>query len=274
METGLSTGALFLRALAVALLIAANAFFVAAEFALVASRRTRIEALVRRGDRKARTVQAALQDLYRQLSAAQLGITVASILLGYVAEDTVAHLFRDWFSSLPSSLNFLTRGGVASVTAVAVISFLHVVFGEQAPKAWAITYPESTSRWIAAPLIFFSWITRPFTDLLNWSANRVVRLLGIQSTTAELERVHSPEEIRMRVEQSRKTGSLGAQDARLLEGVFEFSEKNARDVMTPRTRIVALEADRTLTDAADQVATAGRSRYPVYRESLEIGRAH
>src|SRR5213594_123135 len=231
-----------LRLIAVVLLVLANAFFVAAEFALVAARRTRIDALARRGDRKAKTVQTALQDLYRQLSAAQLGITVASILLGYVAEDTVAHLFRDWFSSLPQSLNFLTRGGVASVTAVAVISFLHVVFGEQAPKAWAITYPEATSRWVAAPLIFFSWITRPFTELLNWSSNLVVRLLGITNTNPEHDRVHSPEEIRMLVEQSRKTGGLGAGDARLLEGVFELSEKNAREVMTPRTEIVALPA--------------------------------
>src|SRR5213082_464547 len=95
-----------LRLLSVVALVLANAFFVAAEFALVAARRTRIEAMVRRGDRKARTVQAALQDLYRQLSAAQLGITVASILLGYVSEDTVAHLFRDWFAALPPLLDF------------------------------------------------------------------------------------------------------------------------------------------------------------------------
>jgi len=265
-----------LRLLAVVLLVLANAFFVAAEFALVAARRTRIEAMVRRGDRKAKTVQTALQDLYRQLSAAQLGITVASILLGYVAEDTVAHLFRAWFASLPSALDFLARGGVASVVAVAVISFLHVVFGEQAPKAWAITYPEATSRWIAAPLILFSWITRPFTELLNRSANRVVRLLGIKGTTAELERIHSPEEIRMLVEQSRKTGRLAADDARLLEGVFEFTEKTAHDVMTPRTQMVALPVDLTLEEAADQVAVAGRSRYPVYGESLDdiVGVVH
>jgi magnesium and cobalt exporter, CNNM family len=267
---------LWLRLLAVVVLVAANAFFVAAEFALVAARRTRIEALIRGGDRQAKTVLRALEDLYRQLSAAQLGITVASILLGYVAEDTVARLFRDWFATLPPVLSFLTRGGVASFFAVAVISFLHVVFGEQAPKAWAITYPESTSRWIAAPLIWFSWITRPFTELLNWSANRIVRLMGIRSTTAEHERVHSPEEIRMLVEQSRKTGRLGAQDARLLEGVFEFSEKNARDVMTPRTTMVALKRDLTLTAAADRVAAAGRSRYPVYGESLDdiVGVVH
>ncbi|HEY3221618.1 MAG TPA: hemolysin family protein [Gemmatimonadales bacterium] len=268
--------ALWLRLVAVIVLVAANAFFVAAEFALVAARRTRIEAMIRRGDRKARTVRTALQDLYRQLSAAQLGITVASILLGYVAEDTVAHLFRDWFSSLPQSLNFLTRGGIASVTAVAVISFLHVVFGEQAPKAWAITYPESTSRWVAAPLIFFSWITRPFTELLNWSSSVLVRMLGIKSTNPAHDRVHSPEEIRMLVEQSRKTGGLGAGDARLLEGVFEFSEKNAREVMTPRTQIVALPAEASLAEAADRVAAAGRSRYPVTGESLDdvVGIVH
>src|SRR5881296_2748706 len=216
----LEVNVLGLRLIAIIVLVAANAFFVAAEFALVATRRTRIEALIRRGDRKARTVRKALQDLYRQLSAAQLGITVASILLGYVAEDTVAHLFRDWFSSLPQSLNFLTRGGIASVTAVAVISFLYVVFGEQAPKAWAITYPAGTSRWVAAPLIFFSWVTRPFTELVNWRSNLLLRRLGITSTHPAHDRVHSPEDIHMLLEHTRKTRGLGAGVARLLEGVF------------------------------------------------------
>jgi CBS domain containing-hemolysin-like protein len=274
--TELELRSLALRLLAVIMLVAANAFFVAAEFALVATRRTRIEALARRGDRKAKTVQKALQDLYRQLSAAQLGITVASILLGFVAEDTVAHLFRDWFAALPPALNFLTRGGIASTVAVAVISFLHVVFGEQVPKSWAITHPERTSLWIAAPLILFSWVTRPFTNLLNWSSRRAGRLLGLKGTTSELERIHSPEEIRMLVEQSEKRGTLDAGDARLLEGVFEFSEKTARAVMTPRTEMIALPLNLTFEDAADRVALAGRSRYPVYGESLDdvVGTVH
>ena len=265
-----------LRLLAIVALVAANAFFVAAEFALVASRRTRIEAMVRRGDRKARTVRKALGDLYRLLSATQLGITLTSILLGYVAEDTVAHLFRDWFATLPRGVDFLTRGGIASVVAVGSISFLHVVFGELVPKTWAITHPEATSRWVATPLIVFSWITRPFNMLLNWSARIILRLLGITSRNPELDRVHSPEEIRMLVEQSRKTGGLGAGDARLLEGVFEFSEKNAREVMTPRTQIVALPAEASLAEAADRVAAAGRSRYPVTGESLDdvVGIVH
>jgi CBS domain containing-hemolysin-like protein len=269
-------GSIGLRLLAVVVLVVANAFFVAAEFALVSARRTRIEAMIREGDRKAKAVRAAQQDLYRQLSAAQLGITVASILLGFVAEDTVAYFFRQWLASLPTWLAFLGRAGVASVIALSLISFLHVVFGEQAPKAVAITHPEAVSRWVATPLLIFSWITRPATGLLNSSANWLIRLMGITGASPELERIHSPEEIRMLVEQSEEGGSLQQQDARLLEGVFEFSEKTAQEVMTPRTQMAALEADLTVEAAADQVAITGRSRYPVYTDSLDeiIGVVH
>jgi CBS domain containing-hemolysin-like protein len=269
-------GSIGLRLLAVLVLVVANAFFVAAEFALVSARRTRIEAMVRQGDRKAKSVRRAQQDLYRQLSAAQLGITVASILLGFVAEDTVAFFIRDWLAALPRWLAFLTRAGIASTIAISLVSFLHVVFGEQAPKAVAITYPETVSRWVATPLLIFSWITRPLTGLLNSSANYLIRLMGIKGASPELERIHSPEEIRMLVEQSQEGGSLQQEDARLIEGVFEFSEKTAQEVMTPRTQMAALEADLTVEEAADQVAVHGRSRYPVYTESLDdiIGVVH
>jgi len=250
-------------------LVFANAFFVAAEFALVAARRTRIDAMIRKGDKKAKTVRLALNDLNKQLSAAQLGITVASILLGYVSEEALGSQFHQWLSGLPPSLAFATRAGFAATLAISVVSVLHVVIGEQAPKTWAITYPEATSRWIAGPLIAFSWITRPATGSLNWAAERVVRMMGIKTELREHDRVHSPEEIRMVIEQSQRAGQMDKGDARLLAGVFEFSEKNAREVMTPRTQMIALHEGDTLAEVADQIAAAGRSRYPVYRESLD-----
>jgi CBS domain containing-hemolysin-like protein len=251
------------------LLVLANGFFVAAEFSLVAARRSRIEDLIRKGDRKAKAVRTAQQDLQRQLSACQLGITLASILLGYVAEDSIAVLFHDWVRGLPAALSFLGRAAVASLVAVSVVSFLHVVVGELAPKNWAITFPEPTARWIARPMLFFSWITRPLTDALNWSANLLLRLVGIKSTADELEAVHSPDEVLMILRHSQKSGHLDSEDVEMIEGVFEFTEKNTRDVMTPRTEVVALPAELTVAQAAERISQVGRSRYPVYTESLD-----
>ena len=271
----LSLTSLLLRGGAVLILLAANAFFVAAEFALVTTRRVRIETMVRQGDQKAKTVQVALQDLYRQLSAAQLGITLASIMLGYVAEDTVAVVLHIWIEALPPALAFLGRAAVVSVVAVAVITFLHVVIGEQAPKAWAISNPEDTSRWAARPLMIFARITTPATNLLNWSANGLLRLMGIGSPD-EHRRIHTPEEIVMMVRQTQLHGHLDKEDVEMIEGVFEFTEKRAQDVMTPRTDMVMLPATTTVADAVATVSEFGRSRYPVYDESPDniVGIVH
>ncbi|MGH7537947.1 MAG: hemolysin family protein, partial [Gemmatimonadales bacterium] len=179
------------------------------------------------------------------------------------------------FTGLPAPVDVIATESVAVGVAFAIITFLHIVLGELAPKALALLHPEQTSRWVAPPLIVFTIATNPFIWLLNGTANGILRLFGARPPT-EHERVHSPEEIMMLVEQTRKTGRLGTQDARMIEGVFEFSEKNAREVMTPRTRMVALPATLSLADAADRVAAAGRSRYPVYRESLDdiVGTVH
>lgn len=265
----MTLSSLLLRGALVIILLAANAFFVAAEFALVASRKTRIEEMVRQGDRKAKTVQKALKDLYRQLSAAQLGITVASILLGYVAEETVAVILHGWFEALPQVLSFLARGAIVSVVAVSVITALHVVVGEQTPKAVAITFPEATSRWAAGPLILFSWITRPATNFLNWSSNRLVRLLGVTTSVEELEGIHSPEEIVMLVKEMTKLGQLEQHDVDMIEGVFRFTDKTVHEVMTPRTGVVGIPASCTIAEALDRMADAGRSRFPVFGESLD-----
>jgi CBS domain containing-hemolysin-like protein len=268
-------GGIALRLGAVLLLVAANAFFVAAEFALVASRRTRIDAWARRGDRKAAVVKKALLSLDRYISGTQLGITLASLGLGWIGEPVVATTIEALFAGLPEPFDAIATHSVASALAFATITFLHIVLGELAPKALALLHPEQTSRWVAPPLILFTTATNPFIWALNGTANGLLRLFGARPQT-ERERVHSPEELRMLVEQSRSTGGLRAGDARLLEGVFEFSEKNAREVMTPRTDIIALSGDHSLGQAADEVAAAGRSRYPVIGDSLDdvLGTVH
>jgi CBS domain containing-hemolysin-like protein len=252
----------------VALLVLANAFFVAAEFALVASRRTRIEAMIRRGDAKAKRVRSIILALDRYISGTQLGITLTSLGLGWVGEPAIAHTLEGAFALLPAPAAVLLTHGIASAVAFAIITFLHIVLGELTPRAFALLYPEATSRWLAAPLIAFTVATNPFIWLLKTSANLVLRLFGLRAPT-EMEHLHSPEELRMLVEQSHKAGKLDRDDARLLTGVFEFSEKNAREVMTPRTEIVAIPVDAGLEDAADRIAAAGRSRYPVFKASLD-----
>jgi CBS domain containing-hemolysin-like protein len=273
--TQLTVGESALRLLVALFLVAANALFVAAEFALVAARRTRIDAMVRRGDAKARVVKKALQSLDRYISGTQLGITAASLGLGWIGEPTIAGMIEHVFADLPGPFGTIATHGVAAGIAFGLITFLHVVLGELIPKGLALMHPEQTSRWVTPPLILFTMATNPFIWILNGAANAFLKLLGARAPS-ERERVHSPEEIMMLVEQTRETGQLGVQDARMIEGVFEFTEKNARDVITPRTEIVALPADLSLTEAAGRVSAAGRSRYPVYGESLDdvVGTVH
>jgi CBS domain containing-hemolysin-like protein len=271
----LSATSLLLRASAVMVLVAANAFFVAAEFALVAARRTRIEAMVRRGDAKAKAVKKAVQSLDRYISGTQLGITLASLGLGWIGEPAVARVLEAAFQNLPGPLDRVATHAVAATVAFLLITFLHIVLGELAPKAVALLYPETTSRWVAWPLIQFTTITNPFIWILNGTANRLVRLFGARPVS-ESERVHAPEEILMLLEQSQKSGRIARQDVKFIEGVFEFTEKTAKDVMTPRTQVVALANTLTVREAAERVAQTGRSRYPVYRGSLDdiVGVVH
>lgn len=262
------SGSLILKIGLVILLVLANAFFVAAEFALVGSRRTRLEAMIRRGDTKAKLAKKALLHLDKYISATQLGITLASLGLGWIGEPAIAGNLERAFAGVPEPWNAVATHGVASAIAFTIITFLHIVLGELTPKALALMYPEDTSRWVAGPLIVFTIATNPFIWILNGTANFTLRLLRLR-TPGEHERVHSPEEIQMLVEQSRKAGQIEKSGARMLAGVFEFSDKTAREVMTPRTQMVVLHETDSLAEAADQIAAAGRSRYPVYRESLD-----
>jgi putative hemolysin len=263
------------RLTAVLGLVAANAFFVAAEFALVGARRTRMDQLARAGSRRAGLALRAIAHLDRYISSTQLGITLASLALGWTGEPLVASLISATFDDLPSPFSVLATHTVAIAIAFAFITLLHIVLGELVPKAVALLYPERVSEWVILPLLAFTWVMAVPIALLNGLANRLLRGAGVRAPS-HAERLHSPEEIRMLVEQSEEGGRLDMDDARLLEGVFEFSEKNAEEVMTPRTDMVTVRADDAVEAAADVVAQAGRSRYPVAGESLDdiVGVVH
>ena len=256
------------RLLAIVVLLLFNGFFVAAEFALVRSRRTRLDAMARAGDGKAGLALRATGTLPRLLSASQLGITLASLALGWVAESTLGDALARWFGSLPIVIEQSLRVTFGAIVALASVTYLHVVFGELAPRAVALNHPEQLARWLAPPLMAFAWLVTPFIAVLNRSSHAVLKVFGQRGDVLE-EPVHSPEELRLIVEQSQEGGAIPAQDADLIEGVFEFSEKNAREVMTPRTDVVAMPTDATLDEALAIVEENAFSRYPVYDESID-----
>jgi CBS domain containing-hemolysin-like protein len=256
------------RLIAIVVLLVLNGFFVAAEFALVRSRRTRLESMARTGDWKARLALRASGNLARVYSASQLGVTLASLALGALAESSLGGRFADLLSRLPWALDLSVRVGLASTIAIAIVTFFHVVFGELVPRGAALSHPENVARWLTPPLLVFAWLMTPFGSLLNKSSQIVLHAVGQRAANPE-ENVHSPDELRMLVEQSQEVGVLQTQDADLLEGVFEFSEKTAVEVMTPRTDIDALSIDATLDETLAMVEQSGRSRYPVYEDTID-----
>ncbi len=266
---------MLLGLVAVFALIGANAFFVAAEFALVGARKTRLDEMARDGDRKAMLAARVHQSLGRYISATQIGITLCSLGLGWFGEPVLSGIVLRAFRAFPARIGPVETETIATVISFGLITYTLIIIGELLPKALALRYPELMASWMAGPLIAFAWVMAVPIRIVSSTANWLLKLMGIKATGSH-ERLHSPEEIRMLVEQSQEGGQLGKQDARLLEGVFEFTEKTAQDVMTPRTEIVALEAGLTVEQAADIVAAAGRSRYPVHLDSLDdiIGIVH
>ena len=257
------------RIIAVLALVLLNGFFVAAEFALVGARRSKLQEMVDAGDRLSKLALKALDNLDRYISATQLGITIASLALGWVGEPVVAALIDallGLFGIHPAPGVTHTAAGIA--VGFAVITFLHVVFGELAPKTVALVMPERLSGWVALPLMFFAKLMTPFIVLLNGTANGFLRLFGIKPMS-ESRHVHSPEELRMLVMQARAHGTLDESDSAMLAGVFDFHEKKVQDVMRPRTEVVALSIDATEEEVRETVERERYSRYPVYQESLD-----
>jgi len=248
-------------------LVAINGFFVAAEFSLVAARRSKLDEMIAHGDRGARTVQTALQNLDRYIAGTQLGITIASLALGWIGEPALAHLFDQLFRTLGLNPSPTATHVAAVPVAFFLLTFFHIVLGELAPKSIALTSPEKTAKAIARPLMVFSRFMSPFIWMFNGAANALLRIIGVEPASDQ--EGHSPDEIRFLVMQAHARGTLDESDRAMLAGVLDFHEKKARDVMRPRTEVVALDVEATEQEVWEILRRERYSRYPVYRESLD-----
>ncbi|HLM76964.1 MAG TPA: hemolysin family protein [Rubrobacteraceae bacterium] len=252
--------------LAALTLVLLNGFFVAAEFAFVRVRETRIAQLEQEGSAQAETVRNALHDLDAYLSVCQVGITIASLGLGWVGEPAVAAFIRPGLEVV-GIVNERLVELIAVILGFAVITYLHLVFGEQAPKYFAIQKAERTSLWIARPLKIFMFLFRPMVWLVNASTNFILKPWGIQ--LGEGEEVHSEEELRIMITSSASSGILDPQERDYLNNVFDFGDTVARAVMVPRPDIVALPNDAPLEELVEEAAFGRYTRYPVYEDDLD-----
>jgi len=263
-------------AIAVAVvLLAANGFFVAAEFALLAARRSRIEQLAADGDRRARHALAGLRELSLMLAGAQLGITMCSLGLGIIAEPAVASVIESALEGTGLSIPAGVRHGIAFTVALSIVVFLHMVVGEMAPKSWAISHPERSALLLAAPFRAFAVVFRPFIRLLNLTANAVVRLAGVEPRD-ELALAHSSADLILLLDEAAQGGALDHDEHELLAGSIELSGLDARSVMTPRDQIVGADRTATVAELEAIAVRTGRSRIVVHRDDLDhpIGTVH
>ncbi|MEC3883021.1 hemolysin family protein [Halobacillus sp. HZG1] len=258
---------------AVAILILLTAFFVASEFAIVKVRKTRLEAKAAEGHKKAENAIRVVSDLDYYLSACQLGITITALGLGWLGEPTLEVLLRPLFDQidLPEGLTHT----LSFVIAFFVITFLHVVLGELAPKTMAIQKAESITLLLSRPLMLYSKLMYPLIWLLNGSANIFVRMLGFQ-TARESDEVHSEEELRHILTKSYQKGEINRSEYTYVDRIFEFDNRTAKEIMIPRTEMAVLDARQSVTNAVREVKHNRYTRYPVIEKSKDeiIGIIH
>lgn len=242
------------------LLLAANAFFVGAEFAVVSARRESLEARVLAGSRRARTTVAALGSVSRMMAAAQLGITLASLGLGYLGEPAVAHLVERPFDALGLPPGLLHPVGFA--VALALVAFLHVVLGEVVPKNLALAGPDRAALALTPPLVVFAAVARPLVALLNGVANLVLRLVGVRARD-EVQGTFTRAEMAGLVGQSRQGGLLDDDETRLVMRALDLGERDARAVLLPSVELVTVPAGVSAAQLEAVADASGYSRFPV-----------
>jgi CBS domain containing-hemolysin-like protein len=253
---------------AVVFLVLLNGFFVAAEFSLVSVRQTRIAELVDQGNATAETVQEALENPDRVIAATQLGITLASLGLGWLGEPALSHLIEPIIDFFPVGLRPGLSHSLSAGLAFAIITFMHVVVGELAPKSIALQNPEGTSLVVARPTLWSERLFKPFIWALNGTGNALLRLVGVQPASGH-QLVHSVEELKMLVTASAEGGVVAPQEKKLLHAIFEFGDLLVRQVMIPRTEITAVEADLPLAEIIPLISESTYTKFPVYDDDLD-----
>jgi CBS domain containing-hemolysin-like protein len=257
-----------LSLLAVAALVLMNGFFVAAEFALVSVRATRINQLADEGNWSARTVKKAMADPNRFISACQVGITLASLGLGWIAEPAFGHLIDPILEPIFGDISLISARFISAALALFIVTLLHIVIGEQVPKMISLQRSERTVL-ISAPVV--TWISvpfRPIIALLYWLTDRALRLIGLH-WEGEHSLVYTEDELKMLVTASQQKGFLEASEQEMIERVFQFADIMADEAMVPRTEVVALSIDAAYDDVLETVLDSGHSRFPVYREDMD-----
>lgn len=253
--------------LAVLVLVFVNGFFVAAEFAIVKVRSTQIEELIQENRRGAKTARHVINHLDIYLSASQLGITMASIALGWIGEKAMAQLVEPvlgWFGIYEGKLVH----GLSFIIGFSIITFLHITLGEQAPKYAAIQHPRSFALAVAWPLRAFYTLFKPCIWLLNASANLMLKMAGIP-IAGENRLVQSEEELRLMIADGRKSGVIDATEYKFIENIFDFTETTAKEIMVPRTEVFALNIEKSFTENRRLAIESGYSRIPVYRGTID-----
>ena len=253
-----------IRLLAVLALVLANGFFVASEFAIISVRKTRIDQLLAEGSRMARPVRRALENPDQFIAATQLGITMASLGLGWIGEPALAILIDPLMAHFPAPISEATSHTIAIALAFAIITALHIVLGELAPKTVALQYPEKTALIVAKPTEVFLRVFQPFIRALNGMGWAVVRMLGMKAASGH-GLVHSEEELKMLVTASQQAGVLEEEEEQMLHRVFHFAEFTAAEMMVPRTEMTAVRADAPMSEIVDKVWRGRHTSLPVYR---------
>lgn len=249
--------------LLVPVLVGLNGFFVSAEFALVTIRWTRVEEMVQEGKFGSIPVREAVERLDDSIAATQLGITFASLALGWIGEPALAHLFEPLFKALPGAWGPAATHGAAVAVAFLLITFLHVVLGELAPKAVALQRAEDVALIVAGPLLAFGRVFRPFIKVMNGAGNWVVRMLRLPALTAH-HTVHSVDELSMLVEETEEAGVIPPDQADYVRRVFELADKTVRDVMVPRERVTTLSLSASEQEILEVCRETAHTRMPVW----------